>query len=229
MYSTKHHHYFIARLVPTFLLSYSGGVFYFHKNKLTFLFFLITYNTIGQFFVGTNTNVYVHEKSSLYVQTEEVYLFSKIDNNGTFVLDNTHRLTISSRQILEGITLVNQNLVTIITINKDAATIAKKPPTTVSKDDYKIFPQWYNDGNFPLPNLLFFFKTQNMVVVNTFTFKDKKKQPHATVMLLSYFKALNDAVIIENYRAFFENNVLYAIILQSDYEARPPPFTTLWV
>ncbi len=229
MYSTKHHHYFIARLVPAFLLSYSGGVFYFQKYKLFFYFFLITCNATAQFFVGNKTNVYVHEKSFLYVQTEEVFLFSKIDNNGTFVLDNTHRLTISSRQLLEGITLVNQNQVTIITINKDAITMAKKHPTPVPKVGYKIYPQWYNDGNFTLPDVVFFLITQNMVLVNTFTFKDKKKQPHATVMLHSYFKTISDTVIIENYGAFFENNVLYAIILQSDYEARPPPFTTLWV
>lgn len=199
-----------------------------HRLAVILILFLIScFQVNAQFFVANNTSVYIEKNTTLYVKTDNVYLFSKIDNNGKFILDNTLTLTTNDEQSLCEITFINKKKLSITSKPNKLVCNTKakvKKVISVSKAPSKEFAQCYSTSNSQLPCESIFFISNYSGVVTSFSFKKNKELQQLNICILTHFKEEFDSPFFNKSNNYTYTKNLYDCILKNYLTIRPPPF-----
>lgn len=199
--------------------------FLLNSQKVIYFFLLISFQVDAQFFVSDNTAVYIDKRETLYVKTNEVFLFSKIDIKGKFIIDNTRKITISNEKVLEGIIFIDKEKLTITNTKSQVASNERvEKVLTIKKVSSKIYEQCllYANNN-PRSNDSTYLRTQITGIVATYSFKNKTKLQLSSINLTSFFFNREDATFLSYSKNYPSSKEISSNFLQYYLIIRPPP------
>lgn len=196
------------------------------KKIIVIQILFITYCNYGQFYVGENANLTVHNHGNLYVNANSIFLFSKIQNNGSVIFDHVEKLTVKDEIFINGIGFHNSENWKLHEIKNNENSITSCQHNN-SVENYQLTSKetHRNETSF-FPFKSPYNKDKNYIGENHFlipTHNDSKKNqielstPKYNFQIM-FFKEIRkktdpDYFIVVVKRAFYENYTY----------SRPPP------